>query len=56
MNHDSAEQADSSRQSCWRWYIAMVGRGAEKLLILMGDEEYADRSANTDIAQQRKNE
>lgn len=56
MNHDRAEQADSNGQSCWRWYIAMVGRGAEKLLILLGDEEYADRSANTDIAQQRKNE
>lgn len=46
---DSGSLQAVTKQNCWRWYISMIGRVAEKLLVLLGDEEYASvRSEVTD--------
>ena len=40
---DNESRRAVTKQNCWRWYISMIGRVAEKLLVLLGDgdEEYA---------------
>lgn len=41
-----------SNQSCLQWYLSLVGRVAEKMLALLGEEKYSSHSneeqANTD--------
>ena len=42
-NEDDEESIDSevrSKLTCWQYYLAVVGRIAEGLLVLLGDEEF----------------
>lgn len=51
-----AMQTDE-KLSYWRWYLSIVARVAEKLLVLLGDEEYVDRhEADEDADSHPKND
>lgn len=53
---DEATAELEPKQSCWRWYMSMVGRVTEKLLIVLGDEEYTDRNDDNGLDRRRKDE
>lgn len=54
-NNEAVADELEPKQGYWRWYISMVGRGAEKLLVLLGNEEYIGR-LDPNLARRRKDD
>ena len=47
------EEDDSLRLSYWQWYMMVIGKLAEELLVWLGDEEFVERRR---IQQQQQQE